>query len=73
MRESSSVYDGLENSLGKLHVLRDSCTGIMSVDKSDPNLVWFRGAASIIQEAIEDIQKALEAMEKGLAGEPASQ
>jgi hypothetical protein len=69
---NGELYDGLENMLGKLHVLRDSCTGIRCVDESDPNLIWFQGAASIIQEAIDELHKALRALEKGEVKEPAT-
>ncbi len=70
MSNQGELYDSLESIVAKLYVLRDSCTGIMHTDKSNPNLIWFRGAETLLQEAVEELQKALGALESGEAAEP---
>ncbi|MFA9435169.1 MAG: hypothetical protein ACERKR_10885 [Deltaproteobacteria bacterium] len=70
MSNQAELYDSLESIVAKLYVLRDSCTGIMHTDKSNPNLIWFRGAETLLQEAVDELQKALGALESGEAAEP---
>ena len=72
MSNQGELYDSLESIVAKLYVLRDSCTGIMHTEKSNPNLIWFRGAETLLQEAVDELQKALSAFESGEAAEPAA-
>jgi len=67
MSSHGEGYDRLENIVAKLYVLRDSCTGIIHTDKSNPNLIWFQGAEAMLQEAVDELQKALGALEGGEA------
>ena len=67
MSSHGEGYDRLESIIAKLYVLRDSCTGITHTDKSNPNLIWFRGAEAMLQEAVGELQKALGALESGEA------
>ena len=71
MSNQGELYDNLESIVAKLYVLRDSCTGIIHTEKSNPNLIWFRGAETLLQEAVDELQKALGALESGEAAEPA--
>ena len=70
MSDQGELYDSLESIVAKLYVLRDSCTGIMHTEKSNPNLIWFRGAETLLQEAVDKLQKVLGALESGEAAEP---
>jgi len=70
MSNQGELYDSLESIVAKLYVLRDSCTGIMHTEKSNPNLIWFRGPETLLQEAVDELQKALGALESGEAAEP---
>ena len=70
MSNQGELYDSLESIVAKLHVLRDSCTGIIHTEKSNPNLIWFQGAETLLQEAVYELQKALGALESGEAAEP---
>ena len=72
MSNHGELYDSLESIVAKLYVLRDSCTGIIHTEKSNPNLIWFRGAETLLQEAVNELQKALGALESGEAAEPAA-
>ena len=67
MAGNGGVYDSVENMLAKLHVLRDSCTGVIHREESNPNLIWFQGAETLLQEAVNGLQKALSALEEGSA------
>lgn len=71
MSNQGELYDSLESIVAKLYVLRDSCTGIIHTEKSNPNLIWFRGAETLLQEAVDKLQKALGALESGEAAEQA--
>ena len=70
MSNQGKLYDSLEGIVAKLYVLRDSCTGIIHTEKSNPNLIWFRGAETLLQEAVDELQKTLGALESGEAAEP---
>ena len=63
MSSHGAGYERLESIVAKLYVLRDSCTGIIHTEKSNPNLVWFQGAEVMLREAVEKLQKALSALE----------
>ncbi len=70
MSNQGELYDSLESIVAKLYVLRDSCTGIIHTEKSNPNLIWFQGAEALLQEAVDELQKALGALGSGEAAEP---
>ncbi|MCG6944469.1 MAG: hypothetical protein LJE87_03890 [Deltaproteobacteria bacterium] len=72
MSNQGELYDRVESIVAKLYVLRDSCTGILHTEKSNPNLIWFRGAETLLQEAVDELQKTLGALESGEAAEPAA-
>lgn len=65
MSSHGEVYDKMESVLAKLHVLRDSCTGVIHKEGSNPNLIWFQGAEAMLKEGVDELQKALRAMEEG--------
>ncbi len=67
MAGNGGVYDSVENILAKLHVLRDSCAGVMHKEESNTNLIWFQGAETLLQEAVDELQKALRSLEEGSA------
>lgn len=71
MSSHGEVYDSVEGIVAKLYVLRDSCAGIIHADESNPKLIWFQGAEAILKEAVDELQKALQAMEGGEVGGPA--
>ncbi|MGD8372555.1 MAG: hypothetical protein PVI19_13470 [Syntrophobacterales bacterium] len=67
MAGQGEVYDSVEGMVAKLAVLRDSCTGIISKEESNPNMIWFQGAEAMLQEAVDELQKALRGLEEGSA------
>ena len=67
MSNQGEVYDNVEGILAKLHVLKDSCTGVMHKEGSNTNLIWFHGAETLLQEAVDELQKSLRGLEGGSA------
>ena len=58
------VYNNVEDIVSKLYVLRDSCKGLYHSEQADPDSIWFQGAGSILQEAIDQLQEALRVIEE---------
>jgi hypothetical protein len=71
MASHGVVYDRVEGIVAKLYVLRDSCTGIIHTERSNPNQIWFQGAEKILQEAVDELQGVLQVLETGEEAEPA--
>ena len=67
MSNNGQAYDSVESVLAKLYVLRDSCTGVIHKEESNPNLIWFQGAEAMLQEAVDGLQKTLSTLEEGSA------
>ena len=65
MSNHGEVYDKMESILAKLCVLRDSCTGVIHKDGPNPNSIWFQGAEAMLREGVDELQKALSALEGG--------
>ncbi|UCG22289.1 MAG: hypothetical protein JSU80_06855 [Deltaproteobacteria bacterium] len=71
MASQGEVYDRVEGIVAKLYVLRDSCTGIIHTERSNPNLIWFQGSETLLEEAVDGLQGVLRALETGEEIEPA--
>jgi hypothetical protein len=71
MASHGEVYDRVEGIVAKLYVLRDSCTGIIHTERSNPNLIWFQGAETLLEEAVDGLQGVLSFLETGEKVEPA--
>ena len=67
MGNNGKAYDSVESVLAKLHVLRDSCTGVIHTEESNPNLIWFQGAKAMLREAVDELQKTLRVLGEGSA------
>jgi hypothetical protein len=57
------LYNRIENIVSRLHILRDAFTGVYCSEKFEPNLIWFKGGASILREAIDQFQDILNAID----------
>jgi len=57
-----SKHDSVEKVVAKLHVLRDSCTGVLNSDRTNSHLLWFKGAEVMLIELVDALQRALNAM-----------
>ncbi|MGW8207869.1 MAG: hypothetical protein ACWGO2_02565 [Syntrophobacteria bacterium] len=65
MSNHGEVYDKMESILAKLYVLKDSCAGVIHKEGPNPNLIWFQGAEAMLKEGVDELQKALLALEEG--------
>jgi len=57
-----SKHDSIEKVFAKLHVLRDSCTGVLNSDSTNSHLLWFQGAEAMLIEVVDNLQRALDAV-----------
>ncbi len=57
-----SKHGNVEKVVAKLQVLRDSCTGVINSNRSNSHLLWFRGAEAMLIGAVDDLQRALNAL-----------
>jgi hypothetical protein len=48
----------IKDSISKLFILRDSCTGTCITQKNTPNIVWFEGAAVLLNQGVEKLKSA---------------
>jgi hypothetical protein len=64
-----SKGESVEKVVAKLHVLRDSYTGVLKSDSTNSHLFWFQGAEAMLIEVIDDLQKALSATKSAEAKE----
>jgi len=65
MSNHGEVYDKMESILAKLYVLKDSCAGVIHKEGPNPNWIWFQGAEAMLKEGVDELQKALLALEEG--------
>jgi hypothetical protein len=65
MSNHGEVYDKMESILAKLYILKDSCAGVIHKEGPNPNLIWFQGAEAMLKEGVDELQKALLALEEG--------
>ncbi|MBW2465745.1 MAG: hypothetical protein JRF02_00450 [Deltaproteobacteria bacterium] len=61
---SEVVVSGIKDIVSKLYVLRDSCKGASYSENPDPNTIWYHGAESILRDAIEQLQEALQLIDE---------
>ena len=69
MSKHGEIYDSVERAVARLHVLKNSCAGVLSSEKSKPNSLWFQGAEAMLHETVNELQTALQTMESGEAEE----
>ena len=58
MSRGTEIDDGLKKVLGKLYTLRDSCWGVIILQRYSTDFSWFEAAAAICEEANDRISKA---------------
>jgi len=63
-RAPVELYNRIENIVSRLHILRDAFMGVYYSEKFEPNLIWFKGGASILREAIDQFQDILNALDR---------
>ncbi len=65
MNKKTKKDDGIKDSISKLFILRDSCQGTSITQKDNPNIIWFEGAAVLLQQGVDNLKKAQDAIDRG--------
>jgi hypothetical protein len=58
MNKKARKNNGIKNSISKLFILRDSCIGTLVTQKDNPNIIWFEGAAILLEEGVDKLKSA---------------
>ena len=64
MSKYRAVCPGVELSLAKLYMLKDSCQSVYQAKNFSPSQTWFKGAATICHEVIDRVEDALIILEE---------
>jgi hypothetical protein len=70
MNKKAKKNDGIKDSISKIFILRDSCRGTCITQKDAPNIIWFEGAAVLLQQGVDKLKSAQHIIDSG--GEDAS-
>ena len=65
MNKKANKNDGIKDSISKLFILRDSCTGTCITQKDAPNFIWFEGAAVLLHQGVEKLKSAQHKIDSG--------
>ena len=65
MNKKTKKDDGIKDSISKLFILRDSCQGTSITQKDNPNIIWFEGAAVLLQQGVDNLKKAQDTIDRG--------
>jgi hypothetical protein len=61
IQQQTDEYNLLKNTVAQLYVLRESCKGnYFYTQKSYEDIIWFKGAEAILQDAIVNLIKTLQ-------------
>jgi len=71
MSKKAKKNNGIKDCISKLFILRDSCTGTCIAQKDNPHIIWFEGAAALLQQGVEKLKSAQQIIDGG--GQNASQ
>ena len=58
MNKETKKNTGIKESISKLFILRDSCTGTCLTQKDNPHIMWFEGAAILLQQSVDKLKTA---------------
>jgi len=67
MNKKATQGNGIKDSISKLYILRDSCAGTCITQKDNPHIIWFEGAAVLLQQCVEKLKSAKEKLDSGSA------
>jgi hypothetical protein len=65
MNKNTKKTNGIKDSISKLFILRDSCAGTCITQKDNPNIMWFEGAAVLLEEGVDKLKSAKLKMDSG--------
>ena len=56
MNKKTTQNNGVHDSISKLYILRDSCAGTCMTQKDNPHIIWFEGAAVLLQQCVDKLK-----------------
>jgi hypothetical protein len=65
MNKKTKKNNGIKDSISKLFILRDSCVGTCITQKDNPNIIWFEGAAILLEEGVDILKSAKQKIDSG--------
>ena len=65
MNKKAKKDNGIKDSISKLFILRDSCQGTCITQKDNPNIIWFEGAAVLLQQGVDKLKAAQKKIDSG--------
>lgn len=65
MSKKAKKNNGIKDCISKLFILRDSCTGTCIAQKDNPHIIWFEGAASLLQQGVDKLKSAQQTIDSG--------
>jgi hypothetical protein len=67
MNKKVKKNNGIYDSISKLYILRDSCAGTCMTQKDNPHIIWFEGAAVLLQQCVDKLKAEQDKMDSGSA------
>ena len=65
MSKKAKKNNGVKDCISKLFILRDSCTGTCIAQKDNPHIIWFEGAAALLQQGVDKLKSAQQTIDSG--------
>ena len=65
MSKKAKKNNGIKDCISKLFILRDSCTGTCIAQKDNPHIIWFEGAAALLQQGVDKLKSAQQIIDSG--------
>lgn len=65
MDKKAKQNNGIKDSISKLYILRDSCAGTYMTQKDNPHIIWFEGAAVLLQQSVDKLKSAKAKIDSG--------
>ena len=65
MDKKAKKNNGIKDCISKLFILRDSCTGTCIAQKDNPHIIWFEGAAALLQQGVDKLKSGQQIIDRG--------
>jgi len=66
LHQHAAAFNQLKNTVAQLYVLRESCKGMYYKQNPDNDIIWFKGAEAILEDAVENLIKTLHFIDKSI-------
>ena len=65
MSKQAKKNIGIKDCISRIFILRDSCTGTCIAQKDNPHIIWFEGAAALLQQGVDKLKSAQQTIDSG--------